>query len=431
MDNLGWRKKARAVLLIGTKLTMVLAILARIGFAQHLESFSFLGPNGAAPRTDLVADAVGNLYGVAPSGGLFQDCPNYNGCGLVFEFSPPTQPGGTWTETTLYAFQGSSDGYMPYGPLTIDKAGNLYGVTAAGGVESGGTMFELSPPPQPGGAWNETVLYNFNCFVSGCEPTGGLVPDAAGDLYGINGAGDRGGTAFELSPPSEPGGAWTETTLYTFGASQYDGVNPQGSVIFGPFGDLYGVTVEGGTSGSQGTVFQLTPPSQPGGAWTEAILHNFGSIPNDGAYPQAHLAFTPLGALIGTAPGGGESNGGVVFGLLPPSTPGGTWQYGVVYNFGAKSGDGANPLAGLTPQGGHSFYGTTLNGGTFNHGTVFQLTPPSSPGGAWTETVLYSFGGGKDGCKPVGGVTVEGYALYGTAYSCGTEGVGTAYRLSH
>src|ERR1700685_506712 len=114
--------------------------------------------------------------------------------------SPPAQPGGAWTETVLYNFQGGNDGYTPTGDLVFDKTGNLYGVTLFGGgkgtncgdslYQNCGTVFELSPPQTKGGAWTEKVLYSFaglepeSIAGDGSEPNGGLVLDEAGDIYG-------------------------------------------------------------------------------------------------------------------------------------------------------------------------------------------------------------------------------------------------------
>src|SRR5579872_889596 len=395
--------------------------------AQHLQAFSFNAASGSQPASDLVADSAGNLYGTAYSGGAL-------GRGTVYEFTPPPTPGGAWTETTIYTFHGQPDGSNPNGGLVLDKVGDLYGTTQIGGIMGSGTVFELSPPSEPGGAWTETILYAFPGFPGdGGNPFAPVIIDTAGNLYGTTNGGGTGtfgakGTAFELSPPSQPGGNWTESILYNFGAFQADGGLPEAALTFDFAGNLYGTTVAGGTSDS-GTVFQLAP--QAGGSWTEAVLHNFGSIPSDGSNPVAALTLTPSGALIGTTEAGGTNKSfGVIFALSPPSSPGGQWHYGIPHRF-TGGADGWSPQSRLTLLPGKNpiIYGTTTRGGTTNEGTVYQLIPPP-PGGNWTETPVYNFTGGSDGGRPQGGVIVRGFALYGTTTDGGTHGQGTAFRLS-
>jgi len=439
MDNLGWRKKTRAGVLLGSELTMVLAMLAATAFAQHEQAFPFSGANGAMPIGELVADGAGNLYGTTFQGG---SCDLLQGCGVVFEFTPPQTPGGQWMEATIYTFKGAPDGSGPNGGLVIDKANNLYGTTQLGGNQGAGTAFALSPLSQPGGAWTETIIHSFDDSpTDGQSPLAGLVSDAAGNLYGTTVSSGSGtpqlGTAFELSPPSQPGGTWSETILYNFGAYQGDATGPGAPLIFDSAGNAYGTTAAGGAiPPGRGTVFELSPPSQAGGAWTETILHSF-SAPNDGFAVSTGLTITPSGALLGTAPeGGGLNNRGVVFALAPPSSPGGTWNYALIHTFGAQP-DGSTPQSRLTLLPGKNpvLYGTTQRGGALGDGTVYQLTPPA-PGGTWTETPIYNFSGGSDGASPQAGVIVHDYALYGTTTEGGNTqncslGCGTAYRLSH
>ncbi len=145
-----------------------------------------------------------------------------------------TMASAEWTENVLYSFQGGkTDGELPVGKMVFDSAGNLYGATTQGGgfcaPAQCGTVFELSPPAQKGGSWTETVLYIFkgNASQDGNVPAGGLVLDSQGNLYGTTGYGGTGdcvllgtkvgcGTLYELSPPSQQSGSWTETVLYSF-----------------------------------------------------------------------------------------------------------------------------------------------------------------------------------------------------------------------
>src|SRR5580692_12561561 len=204
-----------------------------------------------------------------------------------------------WKEKVLYSFQGLPDGSLPVGAVVFDKAGNLYGATTEGGssscrsVAQCGTVYQLAPPAKQGEPWTETVLYIFkgNTSNDGASPVGGVVIDSAGNLYGTTGYGGTGnctvlgtlmgcGTVFEMSPPKQKGGKWTETVLYSFPTPK-QGFLPQGDLIFDRAGNLYGATQFGGGFGTTcdpfyqycGAVFELSPPKTKGGKWTEKVLH--------------------------------------------------------------------------------------------------------------------------------------------------------------
>jgi hypothetical protein len=136
------------------------------------------------------------------------------------------------------------------------------------------------------------------------------------------------GTVFQLTPPATPGGAWTESVLYSFSGSDSDGACPAAGVVLGKNGVLYGTTTYGGsaTSGSQcnsgfgatgcGTVFQLTPSAAVGGPWTETILHSFTGQNGDGSIPGP-LTLSPKGVLFGPARSGGDVGAGTIFAVEP------------------------------------------------------------------------------------------------------------------
>lgn len=207
--------------------------------------------DGAYPQGALIGDAQQNLYGVTYVGGNGK-CTVYpllpSGCGTVFELT--RSAGGEWKQTVLYEFQGGSDGAFPGAGLLFDQACNLYGTTVGGGLSQAccGTVFELSPPAQPDGDWSETILYRFTAYTDGAEPLGRLIFDQAGNLYGTTAAGGQSfdccGTVFELSPPAI-GDDWTETTLHIFLLSQPDGESPSAGVTFDKSGSLYGTTRAG------------------------------------------------------------------------------------------------------------------------------------------------------------------------------------------
>ncbi len=322
------------------------------------------------------------------------------------------------TQTVLHTFRsGSNDGLGAFGRVVSDPAGNLYGTTVLGGTAGAGIVFELAKP-QGNGAWTETVLYNFSGGNDGAQPYGGVIFDTAGNLYGTTylGGTSNAGTVYELTPPSG-GGGWTETVLYNFVGGS-DGLGPQGDLIFDASGNLYGTTDNGGSPGN-GIVFQLTPGQ--GGAWTETVLHRF--LTNEGTSPRAAVVFDAHGFLYGTLANDGTFGAGAVFRLKPPTPQGGAWTEKTIYTFTGGS-DGFGPLCRLLLHKGN-LYGTTVKGGTDNAGTVFELVPPASHSGPWTETVLHSFATGEDGYLPWAGLIMDKTgALYGTTQRGGLPSSG-------
>jgi uncharacterized repeat protein (TIGR03803 family) len=406
--------------------------------------YSFQDSNGTHPdgenaTTGLVADQAGNLYGTTRAGGTVAACS----CGTVYELSPPATKGGAWTETVLYSFLGgSNDGATPSGTLIFDRAGNLYGTTLGGGSNNTGTVFKLSPPATQGGSWTETVLFIFPADGShGSWTQGKLAFDGVGNLYGTTEFGGSGatpncdvggcGTVFQLSPPATQGGAWTESVLYNFGVVSLDGILPWG-VIFRN-GVLYGETQGGGT-GSNGTVFLLV---RKNGNWSEAVLYNFTG--SEGSGPVGGLISDSAGNLYGTTHAGGNSyciaGCGTVFELSPPAVSGNPWQLTTLYSFTGGT-DGAQPQAAVVRDTSGNLYGTASVGGlknqyTNNNGTVFKLSPPAVAGGAWTETVLHAFGGTVvgDGTLPVSELILVKGAYFGTTYLGGSLNSGTVFSV--
>ncbi len=313
------------------------------------------------------------------------------------------------TEHSLYSF--------PYpeipdvrGGLVADSSGNLYGASVFGGTNNAGTVFELSPPAAPGGAWTESVLYNFPGDNS-AGPGGTLVFDSKGSLYGttVTGGDDGGGSVFQLVPPAAPGGEWTENTI----ASLYDGY-PYGGLAIDANNVLYGSTGYGG-------VFQVTPN---GDSWTFETIY----VLQSNSTVVRNLILDAKGNLYGTSQMAGEYDSGYVFGLRPPTKSGGKWSEVDIYDFRGGA-DGGAPITSLTLKAG-VLYGTTSAGGATSNGTVFSVTPPSAPKGPWTEAVLYSFQGGTEGASPEAGVVFgSGGALYGTSWGNGVA-PGTSYKLT-
>jgi uncharacterized repeat protein (TIGR03803 family) len=311
-------------------------------------------------------------------------------------------------ESILHSFGGAGDGTIPYGGLIFDAAGNLYGTTSAGGAYGGGTVFELSP--QPGGGWTEEILRYFGSGTDAKGPRGSLIFDAAGNLYGttLEGGAYGEGAVFELFP--KPGGGWREQDkiLHSFNNNGQDGYQPWAGLIFDSSGNLYGTAIEGGAHGD-GVVFQLVKAD---GVWIEKILHNFDG--RDGTTPIGGLIFDSSGNLYGTAALGGTNiyDEGAVFEL--ERGPGGGWSERILYSFNGPDGNpgGYYPAASLTFDTVGNLYGTTEVGGPFGEGVAFEMTPMG--GGVWAENVIYNFPGGGS-FNPLGGYYPSSALIFDTA----------------
>lgn len=386
------------------------------GQYKVLHSFG-TGKDGAGVFAGLVMDGEGNLYGKTSGGGAY-------GYGTVFELTPGSDK---WTESILHSFcakpwcrngaSGLSGVILDsagslYGtsntatfemkrkaggwtflvlcdcivPSVFDAFGNLYGIGGPG-KHKAGAVVELSPVS---GGWKETVLYSF-CSQRGCRdgepPEWGLSWDAAGNLYGTTELGGIGspacsgsggcGVAYQLQSLGD--GKWKYHVLHRFAAFPHDGQLPYSGVIVDGSGNVYGTTLEGGSTRNNhgclvgcGTVFKLTP--EPGGHWKETILYNFPQYATDGNGPIGGLVLDRTGILYGTTSGGGDAvcQCGVVFKMTPGSN--GKWSYTVLHRFTGK--DGWSPQANLIFDKDYKhLYGTTVEGGAGGAGVVFEITP--------------------------------------------------------
>jgi uncharacterized repeat protein (TIGR03803 family) len=207
------------------------------GSETVLHSFSN-SPDGSEPFAGL--EANGGFYGTTAQGGSGTACSG--GCGTIFNVT------GNGKEKVLYSFKGDPDGSSPRGGLIRDKHGNLYGTTLYGGAYGKGTIFRITSTGV------ETVLYNFTGQADGGNPTGALVMDSAGNLYGVTGGGGDASCACGVVFKLGPSGA--ELVLHSFGVGT-DGQYPNG-IVMDKKGNLYGTTYLGGTL-SYGTVFKLAP----------------------------------------------------------------------------------------------------------------------------------------------------------------------------
>ena len=205
--------------------------------------YAFTGnADGGVPYAGVTFGRAGNLYGIDIMGARYD-------WGTIFRLIP-SESG--WTESNLYDFQNDGDGAHPESTLMLDRAGNLYSTTYAGGTYQGGTVFELQ---SLGSVWNFQTIYNFNANGPSAGASA-LVMDAAGNLYGTTakGGANGDGAVFKLTPS---GGGWTYTSLHDFTAGS-DGSSPVSGVVLDANGNLYGTTLAGGQSGN-GVVFEITP----------------------------------------------------------------------------------------------------------------------------------------------------------------------------
>lgn len=425
----------------------------------NLYNFQGFPIDGQAPTGPLLLVGDGTLYGTTTLGGA-GGCSTGVGCGVAYELKPPAGSGGVWTESLIYTFGAYPNAALPNGGVIVSSEA-LYG-TSAGGANNYGAVFQLSPPAKASATWSESLIFSAN-FPATDDPDGPLLPGPDGVFYGTTTgfvstrSGHVGGaTVFVLTPPAATGKNWTESTLYTFLGHSKAGNNPRAGLI-SIGGALFGTDYYGGNSTCSqdgcGVVFEILPPLIAGEA-TESPVHEFKGPPLDGAHPTAPLTAGPDGTLYGTTLYGGTNSQcitkatvrgcGTVFQLSPPASPGGGWTETVLYSFTGLNGDGALPAAGVVVGEDGSLYGTTQYGGNetvgspcesdgaSGCGTAFRLTPPATPGSAWTELVLHSFSGmNGEGANPESPLLLNSSGvLYGTTYGGGSTGAGTLFSLT-
>ena len=335
-----------------------------------------------------------------------------------------TQPAQAQTFTVIHTFTGGADGASPVAGLTMDTAGNLYGTastSANGNCTDGGcgTVFKLK---HSGSSWVLAPLYGFAGGNDGAYPYGIVAIAGDGTLYGTTSGGGNGyGTVFHLTPaPTAPKTAlapWNETVLYRFTGGS-DGAEPSGDLTFDQAGSIYGSAFE--NNNSYGAIYELT---RSGGGWTQAVLYSPSNNDPEGINPYSGVIFDSSGNLYGTFVDGGAYNAGTVFQL---SHSGSGWTQHTLYTFTGGS-DGSRPYGGLIMDSSGNLYGTTSTGGTGGGGTVFELTPSS---GGWTFKTLYSFSGGFDGGSWVKLAMDASENLYGTTNADGAHGKGSVFKLT-
>jgi len=402
LPNLGRYKVRKRILLLMSKISSLIVVVFALvsacmagGREKTLYTFPG-GSRGDDPESGVVSDRDGNLYGMTYSGGAY-------GWGTVFELKHSRG----WKQEVIYNFQGGGDGLNPTGTLLIDDAGNLYGTTLYGGTGTGcppgangcgGTAFELKPT---GAGWSHSVLYSFcsaNACGDGAGPSG-LTLDKAGNLYGVTASGGTGcptdgcGTVYQMTPSN---GGWTQTVLYYFDQNKGGGFFPAPIVTLDERGNLYGTTYVGGAN-NFGDVFELKHTNK---SWTELVLYSF-----TGGEGGANGGLTLWGTdvIFGTSQYGDSSGG--IFELRRSRR--GKWSEKILY-----SGNGPNPQ--LIFDGTGALYGTSFFGGAEGNGYAFRLQHKKR----WRMEVLHDFAGGRDGANPAAGLMLGADGnLYGTTSS--------------
>ncbi len=281
------RQAARAVSRPALAIAFLAALLVSAGSLAQAQTLNvlhaFTGADGSHSQSGVIADALGNLYGMTYDGGTY-------GYGTVFELP------ASGRLKVLYNFTGA-DGAFPLASLVRDAQGNLYGTASGYGNYGGGTAFILTP------SGVEKVLFDFN-GANGNFPASTLVPDMQGNLFGttFRGGAYGYGMIFTVSPTAK------SKVVYSFTGGA-DGGNPFGGLIRDSQGNLYGTTFTGGAAGinGAGTVFVITPP-----AYRPRVLYNF--IPSrDGWGVYGSLVQDAQGNLYGATYFGGAHGDGTVF----------------------------------------------------------------------------------------------------------------------
>jgi uncharacterized repeat protein (TIGR03803 family) len=303
------------------------------GVVTVLHSFAGSPSDGALPYDALARDNAGNLYGTTYSGGSVNTCSGRPGCGTVFKVTP------SGTETVLHDFADGSDGALPGGTLTLDSAGNVYGI-ASGTVS---VLFKITPS----GVFS--TIYTFSDYPGFGNA---LIMNRAGNLFGTDFNGGNGsGTVFEVTPQG------LETTLHTFPGGRGDReVNSK--LAQDSKGNLYGSVFAGGAFGD-GAVFKISTA----GAYSE--LYSFCKLANcaDGQAPYGWLTLDSAGNLYGQT--WDASVPGVIFKITPSGSE------SVVYS--GIVGTQANQGPALVIDKAGNIYGSIF-AGNGNFGSIFKLT---------------------------------------------------------
>jgi uncharacterized repeat protein (TIGR03803 family) len=327
--------------------------------------------DGQSPTGSLVYCPLnGLLYGLTVSGGSYQ-------LGAVISFNPATN-----TEAVAWSFGHAVNSVAStYGDLVYDATNQLfYGMSFGGGANNTGTVFSFNPATD-----SIKQIWHFGFGAGPALPYGNLVLDPNNGLYygmTYEGGSTDGGAILTLNTLTD-----TVRKVFNFNDGQ-GGESPYGSLVWLPSTSLfYGVTSAGGPD-SLGVLFSYNPVDS-----VETVLHNFGSG-NDAAGPLRDLIYDQnAGLFYGLSIDGGVDGQGTIYSFNPT-----TDSEAVLYSFGSVANDGSFPNGSLIYDPTNQlYYGMAQTGGTHQYGTVFSFNPANN-----AETTLWSLGAGFDGAEPQG-----------------------------
>ena len=381
---------------------------------EVLRSFNYAsdgGYGGAMEGSDggLIEGSDGALYGTTAGGG-----PNEGG--TVFRMTKDNSEFTVLKSFPAYWMDGTTDGANPSAKIFEGSDGVLYGTTLYGGYGAG-AIFRINKNGTEFG-----IVWRVDPAADGWFLTAGVTEGSDGALYGTAHEGGPlgGGTVFRVDKNGTQLHvlkAFTRTGEGGDGEplAYPDGGQPTGGLTEGSDGALYGSSYRGGGggfSGGPGILFRL---QKDGTGFT--ILNDFSGYRREGSLPRAEVIEGSDGALYGTTSTGGTLDAGTVYRVNKDGS-----GFAVLKSFDPAT-DGANPLAGLKEGSGGVLYGTTTTGGPFGSGTVFRINKDGSG-----LAVLKSFDYGTEGAGYYPAATLtegsDGF-LYGTAHTWEWRGDGS------
>ena len=305
--------------------------------------------------------------------------------------------------TKKFDFNSLFNGINPKGSLMQASDGKLYGMTPGGGVYNKGVLFQYDPATS-----TYAKKLDFNGTVNGSSPQGSLIQGTDGKLYGMTGAGGTYslGVLFQYDPA---------TSIYTkkldFNGAA-NGSNPNGSLMQASDGKLYGMTPQGGAN-SMGVLFQYDPATS---TYTKKLDFNGAA---NGSYPYGSLIQATDGKLYGMTSGGGVNSVGVLFQYDPT-----TISYNKKFDFDGTV-NGSSPLGSLMQASDGRLYGMTYDGGASNVGIIFQYDPATS---TYTKKIDFN-GNGANGLYPWGSLMqASDGKLYGMTNDGGVNNAGVLFQ---
>jgi uncharacterized repeat protein (TIGR03803 family) len=300
-------------------------------------SFEVIG----TPEGGLTEYKENVFYGMTADGGAY----NF---GAIYRFESED---GAFTK--IVDFNGETSGRYGYGRMVSATNGLLYGLTARGGEDDMGILFEFDPES---GAFNKKL--NFDGKGKGSEPLGSLIEADDGNLYGMTSMGGlyEAGVIFRYNPVT---GEFKK--LFDFDGDEH-GSNPMGSLMQASDGMLYGMTRWGGEN-DHGVIFRLDPESE-----------NFGVVfefegEHTGRFPHGSLTEASNGRLYGLTPYGGSYNAGVLFEFDPVAE-----NFNVKYEYTGGVDSGGGPFGSLSRAENGKLYGV-LQGYGYEMELLFEFDP--------------------------------------------------------